>query len=279
MSNIKKNIINRILKIILIIIIFLCIALTNGKNRNVTAPEYVLSTIISLPQRLFNYLAKVISNDQPFFADVNELKEENENLKKEIKKLNQELVEYDLIKEENKNYKIAMQTHNNYNEYEVVIADVIADSANNLDEIFVINKGSKDGIKPEQTVITKDGLVGYIKNVFPDTATIVAIIDASSSFSGRLKSSRDKVIIKGSYDLKDNEMLKVVDIPSGVKINSGDIVETSGMGGLYPKGITVGKILEFHEKDNPLENEAIISSSVDFNKLETVAVILKTVES
>ena len=187
------------------------------------------------------------------------------------------MADYEIISEQNKNYKLGENTQNNYEQFEVVLADIIADSTNNWDEIYVINKGQKDGIKPKQVVITKDGLVGYVKNTTAHTSTIITITDASTSFSGRARESRDKVIIKGNSELKEKNQIKIKDIPESVILKSGDLIETSGMGGLYPKGILVGKVISFVENTNPLENEAIAITSVDFNKLETVAIIINEV--
>ena len=68
--------------------------------------------------------------------------------------------------------------------------------------------------------------------------------------------------------------MKVTNIPIGVTLVEGDKIETSGQGGIYPKGIQIGKIKSFEHKNNPVENEAIVESLVEFDKLETVAVIV-----
>ena len=124
------------------------------------------------------------------------------------------------------------------------------------------------------TVITTDGLVGYIETVSQNTSKVVSILDAGNSVSARSTRTRDSVIAKGNISLKDSEKIKITSIPIGVEFIEGDKFETSGMGGVYPKGIAIGEIESFENKANPLENEAILRTYVDFNKLETVAVIL-----
>ena len=124
------------------------------------------------------------------------------------------------------------------------------------------------------TVITTDGLVGYVETVSKNTSKIISILDAGNSVSARSTRTRDSVIAKGNISLKDEGKIKITSIPIGVQFIEGDKFETSGMGGIYPKGIAIGEIESYENKTNPLENEAILRTYVDFNKLETVAIII-----
>lgn len=269
----KSSFLKGFFKIIVVIIVFLCIGLTNGKNRNVSAVESFLSGIITIPQNGFKYIENWFSGNDLFFSDIENLKLENETLKAENEKLKNKMMNYEILASENKTLKEQARIQESYSDYEVIIADVISDSASNWDETYVINKGSEDGVQPSMTVITTDGLVGYIESVAKHTSKIVSIIDAGNSVSGRSTRTRDSVICKGNIDLKDEGKLKVMSIPIGVEFIEGDKFETSGMGGIYPKGIAIGEVESFENKANPVENEAILKTYVDFNKLETVAVI------
>ena len=270
----KNNFLKKFFIGILVIIVFLCIGLTNGKNRNVSAVESFLGGIITIPQNGFKYLENWFKGNEIFFSDIETLKKENNDLKSENEKLKNKMIDYEILAAENKTLKEQARIRESYLDYEVVIADVISDSASNWDEIYIINKGSNDGIKPNMTVITTDGLVGYIETVSQNTSKVVSILDAGNSVSARSTRTRDSVIAKGNISLKDSEKIKITSIPIGVEFIEGDKFETSGMGGVYPKGIAIGEIESFENKANPLENEAILRTYVDFNKLETVAVIL-----
>ncbi|MBO5141917.1 MAG: rod shape-determining protein MreC [Clostridia bacterium] len=270
----KNKFLKKFLLGILIIILFLCIGLTNGKNRNVSVVEGILSGIITIPQKGFKYIENWFDGNELFFSDIEKLKEENHALKSKNEELKNKMIDYEILAAENKTLKEQARIRESYKDYEVVIADVISDSASNWDEIYIINKGSRDGIKPNMTVITTDGLVGYIETVAEKTSKIVSILDAGNSVSARSTRTRDSVIAKGNIALKDEGKLKITSIPIGVEFIEEDKFETSGMGGIYPKGIAIGEIESFENKANPLENEAILKTYVDFNKLETVAVII-----
>ncbi len=277
MIKIKKKILIRIIKVVLVLIVFLIIALTNGTNRNITKAENLLLYIISIPQKIVYSIGNII-NDSEFLNTIEEVKEENKKLNKENKELLEKLSDYYLISEENKLLKSQSTIRSSYSDYNVVIANVVAGSPNNFDEIFVIDKGEKDGIKPNMPVITKDGLVGMITDVSRSSSKLITILDASMSLSGRATKTREEVIVRGNNLIKAENKLKITDIPYGVIFESGDSIETSGIGTIYPKGIKIGEITKFIKKDNPLENEAEVKASVNFSKLETVAIIIATYE-
>lgn len=258
-----------------IILLFILINATNGKSRNVTVPETIATDIITSPQRLFTYIKKWIINDKDFFSDIDDLKDKNEQLKTENEELKQKLIDYELLVSENNTLKEHLKIESDYSDYHVVVAEVIADANSNWEKTYIINKGKKDGIEPSMPVITSKGLVGYIETVSENTSKIVSIIDAGNSVSGRIVRTRDAVLCNGSSLLKDDGKIKIKNIPIGVELIEGDKVETSGMGGIYPKGITIGEVISISLKKNPAENEAIVETFVDFNRLETVAVIVQ----
>ena len=270
----KKKFLKNFFIVIGVIVLFLSIGLTNGKNRNVSAIEGILSSIITIPQKGFKYLENWFLKNDIFFSDIEKLNLENDELKSENENLKNKMMDYEILLSENKTLKEQARISESYLDYDIVIADVISDSASNWDEIYVINKGSNAGIKPNMTVITTDGLVGYIETVSKNSAKVVSILDAGNSVSARSTRTRDSVICKGNISLKDEGKIKVTSIPIGAEFIEGDKFETSGMGGIYPKGIAIGEIESFENKTNPLENEAILKTYVDFNKLETVAVII-----
>ena len=273
-KNLEK-ILKRVLKIILIIAIFIIISSTSVGGRQRSWLEETAINIVMIPQRFVEFLKLQSSDNEMLQNDIEELKNENKKLKDEIQRLNDKMADYSLVLQENNAFKTLEETKQMYQDYDVVIADVIGITQNNWDSLYIINKGKQSNIEPNMTVITSDGLVGYISEVGENTSKVISILDASSSFSALNSLSREQVIIKGDLLLKDNNELKVTNIPLKTIFSSGEAFETSGIGGIYPKGIKVGYVKEFIEKKNPTENKAIIQSYVDFYRLERVAIIVK----
>lgn len=261
------------LKIIFIIAIFILINYTNGNSRKVTIFENVVANLISLPQRFIVNAKNYTSENNEYFSNVERLQKENEELTQELKEINEKLLNYENLQAENELLKKHIKLANLYPDYSIIVADIITASTSNWEYTYTINRGSKDGIEPNMAVIAESGLVGYIESVTSNTAKVVSILDAGNAVSARVTRTRDTVISKGSLSLAEKRQMRITNIPIGVSLIEGDKIETSGLGGIYPKGILIGKVRSFEQKSNPVENEAIIESYVDFDKLETVAVI------
>lgn len=261
------------LKIIFIIAIFILINYTSGNSRKVTIFENVVTNLISLPQRFIVNAKNYTSENNEYFSNVERLQKENEELTQELKEINEKLLNYENLQAENELLKKHIKLANLYPDYSIIVADIITASTSNWEYTYTINRGSKDGIEPNMAVIAESGLVGYIESVTSNTAKVVSILDAGNAVSARVTRTRDTVISKGSLSLAEKRQMRITNIPIGVSLIEGDKIETSGLGGIYPKGILIGKVRSFEQKSNPVENEAIIESYVDFDKLETVAVI------
>ena len=121
------------------------------------------------------------------------------------------------------------------------------------------------------TVIADEGLVGNIISVTSNTAKVQTIIDSASSTSSLTSSTRDAMVCKGTID--GTSTLKATYISIESNILEGDSVESSGMGGIYPKGIHIGRVTKVIEGKNKIDKTVEVETAVDFDKLETVLII------
>lgn len=256
--------------IITVIILILLVFLSNLKLENLSYIENAFSKIVMPIQTGYTYLKNKVTGNTNFFTNMDDLKSENEDLKKQNSDLEQSLRELEIIKAENETLKEYLGLTQKYTNYATRPAYIISKDISNYSNIFVINVGSKDGIDVNMPVIADEGLVGYVISVTDNTSKVQTIIDSSSSVTATISTTEDSIICKGSLD---KGMLKATYIPTTADVAEGDIIETSGMGGIYPKGITIGKIKETMQTSNILDRYAWIEPAVDFNKLETVLVI------
>ena len=157
-----------------------------------------------------------------------------------------------------------------YSNYETIPAYIISKDISNYSKTFIINAGKNDGIEKNMTVISEQGLVGYVISVNDSTSKIQTIIDTSNSVTAKLTNAEDSIICKGSLN---DKKLKATYIPTNADISEGDSIETSGMGGIYPKGIVIGKVKEVINTQNILDRYAWIEPAVDFDRVETVLII------
>lgn len=256
---------------ITIIVLIILVILTNTDISTFSKPEGFFGNLVMPLQNGLTYLKNKISGNDSFFQDINALKTENKKLQEENNKLKEELKSLEIIKAENATLRAYNNMKTQYTEYETVPAYIINRDISNLSDTMVINVGTDNGIQVNMPVITSEGLVGYTISVTDKTAKVKPIIDASSSTSSQISTSRESVVAHGI--LGSSTTLKLMYIPTDADLVLGDTIETSGMGGIYPKGIIIGKIIEIVESKNVTERTAIVETAVDFSKLETVLVI------
>ena len=158
-----------------------------------------------------------------------------------------------------------------YGEYTTIPGYVINKDISNYSKTIVINVGSDDGVKANMTVIGDQGLVGHVVSVTNNTAKVQTIIDTASSISCIMSSNSDSIVCKGT--LNDNKTLRGMYIPTDANVIQGESIETSGLGGIYPKGIHVGTVRKVENTQNITDRYALIDTAVDFDKLNTVLVI------
>ena len=256
--------------VITIILLILIVAFSNGEN-NASFFENVASKLVMPVQNGLTYLKNKISGNDTFFTDINKLKEENEQLLARNSELEQSLRELENIKTENETLKEYMNLTEKYGEYKTIPAYVINKDISNYSKTIVINVGTNDGVKENMTVIGDQGLVGHIVSVTDTTAKVQTIIDTASSVSATMSSTDETIVCKGT--LENTTELKAMYIPTDYNIIQGDSIETSGLGGIYPKGIHIGTVKQVEATKNVTDRYAIIETAVDFDKLSTVLVI------
>ena len=267
-SNKKSGIIGIIITIIILILL---VILTNTENSNLSYIENIVNKLVNPVQNGITYLKNKIHGNSSFFSNINELKTENNTLKAKNNELEQKLRELEVVKTENNTLKQYLKLTDKYKDYKTTAADVIYRDISNYSKTIVINVGKKQGIKENMTVISAGGLVGYVISSTDNTSKVQTIIDSASNTSSVLSSTRDSVVCKGI--LGENKTLKAVFIPIDAKVAEGDAIETSGLGGIYPKGIHIGKVSRVVNTNNLNDRYAIIETAVNFNKLETILVI------
>jgi len=257
--------------VITIIILILLVFLSNVSIENLSYIETVATNLVMPIQNGLTFIKNKIAGNNTFFSDINNLKTENEELKETNKELEEALRELEIIKAENKDLKEQLNLTEKYSEYESIPASIINRDVTNYSSVFIISVGKVDGIEVNMPVISDKGLVGHVIAVDQNTSKVQTIIDTSSTITALISTSRDAIICKGTLEGKG--ILKATYIPTEVTLVGGDLVETSGMGGIYPKGIQIGKISKIINTKNVTDRYALIETTVDFDKIETVLVI------
>jgi len=207
---------------------------------------------------------------------LNQIIAENKHLKEQLDKLSTDRVTIEEIKSENKKLKELLGLKNQIEtaaDYEV--ARVTLRSSEGWLSYFIIDKGLKDGIRKNMVVVNNRGLVGSIVDCGLNWAKVETLLDADFSASAMVVRTRDIGVVRGNLNLMGKGLceLKYVSKDSKVKVN--DVVITSGMGEIFPKGIVIGKIVQIKNDKFELTKNILIKPAVDIENIEYVMVLKK----
>ena len=164
------------------------------------------------------------------------------------------------------------------NDYTTVPAQVIAvGPAQGFAWTVTIDVGSRDGVERDMSVISGKGLVGRVISVGPGTATVLLIVDATSSVGGRLAGTSQIGIVSGT-GRQDVLQMQLLDPLAPVDV--GDVIVTFGSEGdrPYAPGIPVGTVKEMRGTEGQLTRSAIVDPYVDVSNLDIVGVVLRAPE-
>lgn len=151
-----------------------------------------------------------------------------------------------------------------------VAAQVIGTSGSDLSHVLTIDKGSNDGLKPDMAVITPDGIVGKIRDVFPSTAEVLEINDQSSGAGVVLENTRIRAILRGTPAGR----VQIGNLTADSRIKPGEPVVTSGGDQVYPRGLPVGTVESIApDPDRQPYTDIVIKPAADLNRVEEVLVI------
>ena len=200
------------------------------------------------------------------------LKTENQLLIEENTRL-KNLLEKTVI-DYNPNTFIVVDTIEYAQKYEYTTAKIVNNNYTKRNNYLTINKGSSNGLTSEMGVINGRGIIGVIKNVSPNYATILSILNSSSKINVRLKNSNHFGTMV--WDGKNYNVTQLNDIPRQAVIKQGDTIVTGGKSLLFPEGIYVGVIKDFTIKNNQY-NQINIALFNDMSAIGHVQIV-KTLE-
>lgn len=207
-----------------------------------------------------------------YVGNARQIKQENERLQERVRELtweNNRLREY--VYENKRLLKLLDFKEKNASRFTLLGARVIARVPNNQYGILTVDRGSADGVRKDQVVVSDAGLVGRIIAVGPHTSDVLLILDRDGAAGAMVQESRTPGVVEGGKD--ESGLLRMVDLPYDARLKKGDVVVTSGLGGIFPRGIPIGEIVRFENQGSALDKYALVRPYVDFNRLEEVLII------
>lgn len=259
----------------LTVVCFALIAVSFFTDKLTAPVQNMLSYVITPLQKGINGMGLWLTDRADYFATIDELRQQNEELKAEldnVKEKNLVLVQDQI---ELNNLRELYALDNKIPGYDKVAARVIGKGSGNWFSTFTIDKGSRDGILVDMNVICGNGLVGIVTDVTDNTATVRSIIDGNSNVTGMLVTSSDTCNVRGDLELMDSGYIHLEYMQKDVDVSDGDMIVTSNISDKYIQGILIGYVKNITEDANSLTQSGYLVPAVDFERLTEVLVIMQ----
>lgn len=262
-----KRINNKSLKPLIITLVILIAASVLSLGENSVIP----SAVNAFTNGLFSVTASATASADT--ASYDDLKTENEKLRHENAELREQLADYYDVKQENaklwKYYDLKKQNPS----YKIQPAAVIMRDANDDFYSFTLDIGTSSGVSVNNPVITENGLVGWVYKADLTTCKVKTILSPDTKAGAVDKQSNDSGIISGSASLSDNNLTSLTKLEENNKIKQGDMIVTSGTGGIYPGNLIIGKVKEIKFNSYDDSRYAVVEPYEDIRRITSAAVI------
>ena len=264
---------NRPLIITIILIIILVVLLFSTSGEGKAGSGSVIGNLLSPVQ---GWLYGATSDIGDFFSGLfssGQIKAENAALQEKVAELEGKLRDFENIAGENERLKELLNVKELAGDYDYVTASVIGKNPGVWFREFTVNVGSDDGILPDMIVLSNGGLLGRVVSVGTNYAKVMTLIDTDSGVPAVVDRTRDNGVVRASQSAdEDTAVLQMYYLSIEADIIPGDKILTSGIGGIYPKGLYVGQVSEV-SGESATEKRVLVQSDVDFEHVEEVLII------
>lgn len=266
-----------IILLVSIIILVALIGFSLKEREELTWPEQFIKDTTGWVQTLVSRPAHSIAG---FFENVKDLQntyEENKELKSRLNELAQLKADVQSLKEENDELKDILDKEESLSDYEPIQATVIGRNPDRWNDLLIINKGSTSGIERNMAIITSTGLIGKVKNSrqFTSTVQLLSSNDSTNRVSAEIVGDETYYGQIEGFD-REKERLLLKRIPYEAKIKEGQIVQTSGMGGVFPSQLIIGTVEEVVPDEYGLTQMAYVKPGANFYDIEHVMVVKRS---
>lgn len=231
--------------------------------------RYTVNIVVPLQSGVSRAVSPFRSAFQ-FVTSIGALSSRNQTLKEENQKLKTEVVSLRMMEKENKRLR-RLVGFKEKTGFTTVPAHVIGKSSSDWQAVIVLDKGRDDGVKKNMAVVVDAGLVGQVIDSSAKACRVQLITDQKSGVGIQIVSTSETGVLQGEI----SGQLRINYVSKDAKLKKGDQAVTSGLGGIFPKGIYVGKVKKVRQRPYGLFKEVEVESPVEFARLEEVLVVTR----
>ncbi|MCI7098536.1 MAG: rod shape-determining protein MreC [Lachnospiraceae bacterium] len=272
----EKKEVNRPLRFVLTGLTVLFIALIGisvFRSDSVSGVQSVAKSVLMPMQEGLNKTGSAVVDAVTNVESLRKAQKENKELKEQVMQLQQEISLMQQDKYEIDEYRELFQLSNQYEDYEMTGANVIAKDSGNWFHSFIIDKGTNDGLAVDMAVLAQGGLAGIITSVGPSSARVMSIIDDDSNITAMSMSTKERCMVSGDLELYEDGRMRIMYVEKDASISEGDKIVTSNISTKYLPGLMIGYVDSIETDANNMTKSGTIIPYVDFSHLDTVLVI------
>ncbi|MDR7237396.1 rod shape-determining protein MreC [Neobacillus drentensis] len=263
-----------IILLVSIIVLVALIGFSLRERSKLSWPEQFVKDTTGWVQSLVSKPTHFVAG---FFENLQDLQDtygENKELKSRIENLVNLEAQVQELTKDNQELRDILGEKTTLRDFKPLPATVIGRNPDRWHEMIIIDKGKLNGIKKDMAVVTATGLIGKVKNVtqFSSTVQLLSAMDPKNRISAVVQGKKDVYGFVQGFDDK-RKLLLIKAIPSGSKVEKGQTVVTSGLGGVFPKGLMIGKVVDVRPDQYGLNQTALVKPGADFYDIENVIVI------
>lgn len=270
-----RNIFTTRLLTVILLIAAVCLGLAaytgaTGQNSPVSA---AVGTVLSPLQKGVSVVTNKVGHLVDHFQNYDEMETENKQLREKVAELEQQVRDAQVALDENERLRVLTGLVEANPTFHYDMAEVIARSPGQWATTISIDKGSLAGVSENDLVVTAEGMVGYVSMVAPTYSKVTTVLDTNMHAGALVTRTRESGIAQGDYELMGSGMLRLSYLGKDSDVVIGDTVQTSGEGGIFPKGIMIGTVERVMIEENGMDNYAVIRPFVDPATVTDVYVI------
>ena len=242
-----------------IIILVALIGFSLRERSKLTWPEQFVKDSVGWVQSLVSKPAYAVAGFFENLKDLENTYQENKELKSRVEEIVSLESQVQDLKKDNEDLRNVLGEKKTLRDFKPLPATVIGRNPDRWHEMIIIDKGKINGIKQNMAVVTANGLIGKVKNVnqFSSTVQLLSAMDPKNRISAVVQGQKNSFGFVEGFD-SEKKLLQVKTIPSGAKIKKGQTVVTSGLGGVFPKDLPIGKVVEVKPDQYGLNQTALV---------------------
>lgn len=263
-----------------IVILVMLIGFSLRSREQLTWPEQFVKDTVGFVQLLFGKPAQVVAGFLENVSDLRYTYEENQLLKARLEEYAALQAEVESLRQENERLRALLDKKESLRDFIPIQATVIGRNPDRWRETVIVNKGAQHGVKKDMAVITPAGLVGKVQHAsqFTSTVQLLSALDQNNRISAYVQGNENVFGLIEGYDSKRRELI-LGEIPIDAKVKEKQKVLTSGLGGVFPKGLPIGEVTEVKPDQYGLTQVIYVKPFANLYDVDDVMIVKRTIDA